>query len=172
MLNSESRLIIFCFSFIFFAYTYTSRLVLTFSETVPMSTQEQVNASAIQYVLYYIGVDQKDAGVYQTDLSDVCVLAFAEDNTIVCNSWLLGDSYPAPSNATMLSYGPADVLTWYDGYYLHPQEIADSQPVSLTTTKIAAIRTSSAPMQVGYTVYNSTTHKQQRWDGAVWVDLW
>lgn len=137
-----------------------------------MSTQAQVNASTAQYVLYYIGVEQKDAGVYPTDLSGICTLAFGPGDTIVVNDWTLGGSYPAPTNAQLLAYNPGDVLSWYDGYYLHPQAIADSQPLALTSAKVALLRTSSPPVQVGYVIYNSTTQKQQRWSGSVWVDLW
>lgn len=134
-----------------------------------MSTQAQVNASACQYVLYYIGYDQKDAGVYPVDLNGVCTLGFGEGDTIICNDWTLGGSFAAPSNATLLGYNPADVLTWYDGYYLHPQEIVETQPVSLTTTKRDNLRTTG---MTGMTIFNSTAQRQQYFDGSAWVSMW
>ena len=133
-----------------------------------MSTQQQVNASATQYVLYYINVDQKDSTVYPTDLSGVCTLAFGAGDILVCNDWTIV-AFSSPSNSTLLGFNPADVLTWYDGFYLNPQEITDKQPRSLTSTKIANLRTTG---MTGFTVFNSTVQRQQYWSGTAWVSMW
>lgn len=118
-----------------------------------------------------MGVDQKDSTVYPIDLSGVCDIAFTEDDPpqVVCNNWSVG-GYGAPSNATLLTFAPADVFSWYDGFYTNPQLVADSQPAKLTSAKIASMRTSSD--MVGYTVYNTTVHRQQYYDGTNWVSMW
>jgi hypothetical protein len=137
-----------------------------------MSSQDQVNAAAYQYVLYYMGVDQKDAGVYPTDLSGVCTLSIDGNNQIVVNGWTLGASYPAPTNATLLGYDNSTILTWYAGYYANPIAIAGVQPFSISSANLAGVRTSGPPIKVGYVVYNSDLQVQQRWSGSAWVSLW
>jgi hypothetical protein len=136
-----------------------------------MSTQGQVNASPQQYILYYMGVEQKDTTVYPTDLSGVCDIAFTEDNPpeVVCNNWSV-TAYGAPSNATLLTFSPANVFTWYDGFYLNPQCISDAQPFKISATNLANVRTTSD--MIGYVVYNTTTHRQQYFDGTNWVSMW
>jgi hypothetical protein len=134
-----------------------------------MSTQLQVNASCYQYVLYYIGYEQKDSGVYPLDLTGICTIGFGEGDVIVITDWTLGDSYPAPSNSTLLGYSPAAVFTWYDGFYADPAAIALAQPVSLTTAQRDNLRTDG---MTGFTIMNTTLQKQQYFDGSAWVSMW
>ncbi len=132
-----------------------------------MSTQAEVNASAYQYVLYYIGVDQKDSGIYPIDLSGICVLDFGPGDTIVCNSWLLGDSYPAPSNDTLLSYVSSTVLTWYANFYTTPAAIGDAQFYKISTSALSAIRADSS--MIGFQAFDTTAKAQKIWNGISWA---
>lgn len=118
-----------------------------------------------------MGVDQKDPTVYPTDLSGICNIAFTESDPpeVECNDWSV-EAYPAPSNATLLGFAPADVFSWYDGFYLNPENIANNQPYKLSSTKLAAVRTTSD--MIGYTVYNTTVKRQQYFDGTNWVSMW
>lgn len=136
-----------------------------------MSTQGQVNASPTQYILYYMGAYQEDTTVYPIDLSGICDIAYTDNDPpeVVCNNWVI-DEYQAPTNELLLTFAPADVFSWYDGFYLNPENITMNQPFKLSSVKLAAVRTT--PDMIGYTVYNTTIKRQQYFDGANWVSMW
>lgn len=135
-----------------------------------MSTQGEVNLYPYQYVLYYCGSDQKDATVYQTDLSNVCTLGFEGDPPVLTIAgWLIG-GYGAPSNETLLGFVKDDVLAWYHSFYEVPIEIADAQHYKISGANLALARTSSD--MIGYVVFNTTAQKCQYWSGSAWTDCW
>lgn len=131
-----------------------------------MSTQEEVNASAYQYVLYYIGIEQKDASVYPTDLDGICVLSFAEGDIIECKDWTI-EAYPAPSNDQLLKYKSSVVLAWYDGVYVLPGAISDYQYYKISAEALASVRTDT--ILPGFKVFDTTNSCQRSWDGNAWV---
>jgi hypothetical protein len=135
--------------------------------TLGQSTQDQVNSAAYQYVLYYMGVYESDAGVYPTDLSGVCTLSLDGNNQIVVNGWTLGASYAAPTNTLLLTFTYNDVLAWFNSYYTEPAAIANQQSYSISTSDLALVRTDST--MIGYQVFDSTARMQKVWSGSSWI---
>ena len=131
-----------------------------------MSTQAEVNKSAYQYVLYYLGVEQKDGGVWPTHLEGVCNMAFEKGDVIVCNDLSIKE-YPAPTNDQLLKYESAAVLAWYDGFYILPTAISDFQYYKISAATLDTVRTEE--LSVGFKVFDTTNKCQRVWDGLVWV---
>jgi len=132
-----------------------------------MSTQEELNFNAPQYILYYCNspAGQNDPTVYQTDLSIVCSLYFDEESNVRISDWLL--TYIAPSTETMLSYTLTDVLTFFDNFYTKPSQVSASQYWKLSTAALLNIRADSS--MIGFGVYDTTTKTNKFFNGTAWV---
>lgn len=131
-----------------------------------MSTQAEVNAHAYEYILYYIGVEQKDSGVYPSDLSGICTLEFAPGDTIVVANWTLGGSYPAPLNEQLLAFSNSSVLSWYNGYYVAPIDITNAQYYKISGEDLSLVRTDDT--MIGYKIFDTTVKSEKIWNGANW----
>lgn len=133
-----------------------------------MSTQADLNTYPWQFVLYYCNIVNADPTVYHTDLSNVCTLSFDANDNIAISNWLIG-AYPAPSTATLLTYVLATVLTAYNNFYVIPDAIGQYQPYSISTADLANIRADAS--MLGWTIFNTTTHKICSWNGVAWVPM-
>jgi hypothetical protein len=132
-----------------------------------MSTQEEVNASVYQYVLYYINATHGDTGVYPIDLTGVCIPTFDDFGQVVCVDWTLGASFPAPSNAELLTYVSATVLAWYANYYTIPADINDFQFYKISSSALSAIRADAS--MIGFQVFDTTSKTQRVFNGVSWA---
>lgn len=133
-----------------------------------MSTQDQVNASVYQYILYYMNVGHADPVLYPIDLSGICSVMFTEDSPpqVSVTNWTVG-GYLAPTNADLLAQAAGTVLTWYNNWYIVPKAISDFQSYQITTADLATCRADAS--MIGYQVYDSTAKVQKIWNGTSWV---
>lgn len=130
-----------------------------------MSTQSELNLNYSQYILYYCGFDQKDATVYQTDLSNVCTVGFDGSDNIEIKTWLIG-GYSQPSMPTLLGYTLANVQNWYNFFYIVPVDIGNAQLYKISTANLNMVRTDNS--MIGYSVFDTTAQATKYWSGSAW----
>jgi hypothetical protein len=131
-----------------------------------MSTQDQVNSYANQYILYYAGFVQSDPTIFQVNLSDICYTSII-GGVLQIGGWQ--PVYATPTNAQLLSYAFATVNSWYVDNYGDPNSIKASQPFILPTADISAMR--SDPSMIGYIVIDSTAQIPKVYNGSSWVPV-
>ncbi len=136
-----------------------------------MGSQSDFDNNFAAYVLFHLGSVHSDPTVYATDASDVCQFAYDESNHIFIqpDTWL-PTSTTEPTLETLIAYALADVMAFMTSFYFNPAAVNADQPVNLSSSDISALRTSS--LVVGYTIFNLSTNKQQRWNGSGWTDMW
>lgn len=133
-----------------------------------MSTQEELNFNAPQYVLYYCNspAGQDDPTIYQTDLSDVCSMYFDGESNVHLSDWLLG-GYIAPSTETMLGYTLADVLEFFDNFYTQPAMVSASQYWKMSTANLLNIRADAS--MIGFGIFDTTSQTNKFFNGTAWI---
>lgn len=133
-----------------------------------MSTQDQVNAAAYQYILYYMNVTHADPELYPVDLTGVCTVGYTEDSPpqVVVTDWAIG-AYMAPTNGDLLATAAGTVLPWFNNWYTVPKAISDWQSYQISTADLANVRADAS--MIGFQVYDTTLKVQRIWNGTSWV---
>lgn len=129
--------------------------------------QSDYNTHPFECILYYC-YQQGDTTVYETNLSNVCNIAYDGSGNIQISNWLI-IGYGAPSTPTILAYTLSDVLAFYNAYYVYPVSIEESQPFITTTAILATIRTTAS--MVGYIIFDTTANIFKTWNGSAWIQL-
>ncbi len=133
-----------------------------------MSSQQEFNENYQQYILYYCNFIQSDPVIYNTDLSQICTVAYNFPPTqLMITSWLL--SYAKPSNTTLLTFNMNVVLNWFDNYYNKPLQITSLQPFKVSSQDLQNVRVDNS--MSGFIVYNLTTKSQYIYNGSSWISL-
>lgn len=136
-----------------------------------MSSQSDLNAYPVEFILYYCGAIQADQTLYQLDLSDVCDASYnLFTGNLQIDTWYIG-AYVQPSMATLMTYDLDDVLTWFDNFYVKPGLISNMQFFPISSTDLAQLRVDFS--MIGFCIFNTTTQVSQYLDSNLdWVDMY